>query len=580
MFHLLCVALVCGRWPIQQSKTCELYLTAPDLPALVAAYDQAPLVRLLRDEAVKTFLVKVGAPEDFDPKTSLLEQLEKLSISAGNEDVRGLLSSLRSLSCSLTTEGDGQSPTLLAKVAFDSTEAAERAKNLAATIAHVSVPGAEAGPEPSALLSLTPDEGVACAVRDAVLLVGTGASVKEALAEPGEESSARIVELEQRAAAILGAGEGATVFRFLISGDLGSLFTSLAASQNMLSNAGINVPPALVSMLSGEQVYRMQLRGDRFVLERFSSGEEAGALGFQPIDASWLGLVPDETMLVYETSMDGAALSKRLAELELLDPGISGPLGEVLSGLGPRLLSYIFPIAGPAVPKSFAWVDLKEPERFLEDAKAVFNTLNQRIAGLSLQTSERTMRLASGEKRKVELHQVTLPQQMQVGAMLTINPTFTIVGERLLVGNSSTEVRKELERILEGGQETNSAANPFAAQGFTFPEDARSVLLFDWNRQIETLLSLARVFMGFAGEDAPFEASDIPSAEVFAKYLRSTFHFSRAVEGGTYFWHESSFGPETWLLPLAGALFSDSEGPPEPASDTPPPEGEEPPGEN
>jgi hypothetical protein len=54
-----------------------------------------------------------------------------------------------------------------------------------------------------------------------------------------------------------------------------------------------------------------------------------------------------------------------------------------------------------------------------------------------------------------------------------------------------------------------------------------------------------------AGDMVPFDLNTLPDPKAFTKYLRPTFHVSRVTEGGTYRYHEASFGPETWLA-IAG----------------------------
>ena len=142
--------------------------------------------------------------------------------------------------------------------------------------------------------------------------------------------------------------------------------------------------------------------------------------------------------------------------------------------------------------------------------------------------------------------------------MIQISPSFAAVGKHLVFALNSMDVKEELRRTVGGEGETIvPGTSILSSLGFSLPAEARSVVVMDWAKLLGGIVSTVKAFAGMAGPEAmPFDLAKLPPPELFAQYLKPTFHFAKPTPGGTYRRNEASFGPETWLGLIGGGAMA------------------------
>lgn len=580
---ILCLCLALQGAPSQADLhpgRSDVYLEVPDVPAVLAAYEEAPLVKTARIEGVRELLSAL----DLDATITLRGALGLLAARfvAGGAD---LIDQARSCSFSLVMDGENTEEPFGAElvVAFSSADAARHALELALSS------GSPAGGLDVASLPdgrrFTSDalEGVQlwCATVGERLVLGAGSCAPADVAArlAGSQAGFGADANLRHARELLGPGEGTTVF--WMAGNRSPL--ALLRDTSLAGAADLGLADSF-DPLAGAHVMRMQMRGERFVTEVFSpGGKEHGALGGRPVDPAWLDRIPADVMLAYSTSADGAKLVPVLGGLLTTlsqalpagpDEAEGDPLSAILSGLGPGMAVYVFPLGGIGAPQTHAWIDAADPAAFTEKVTALCQRLAEEHPGVGTRTRDyKVTDPATDERVPFPVTSVTLPPDaLGLGPMFPIDPAFAEAKGGILFGLSSMHVKRELKRLY-GGADADEGTNPFRAHGFAVPADARSVVFMDWGLQIEKAFDLARALGGMMGDEAPVDVSTLPEAKTFTQYLRPTFDYTRDVEGGSYRRHESSFGPLTWGL-IAGGLFLGAESSEMPEAEPLPPGGE------
>jgi hypothetical protein len=302
--------------------------------------------------------------------------------------------------------------------------------------------------------------------------------------------------------------------------------------------------------------------------EADGEGEEeaAAASSHTDIQADWLADLPDDAMLSYAMTIDGAELAalvsgviQRVATVDSALGSIEEKLGFSLEGffegLGPRLLVSVQPIMGLGLPPTLLWVDSEDPAGFVQDFEALASAIGEVVPGVGARTRDyRIKNKDTGERITVPYTILTLPPDL-MGNMGMLSPkvAFAQLEGRLIFSLSSTALKGELKRILGGG--TPKMRDFLGKYDIDLPSGSRSLVVFDWGVFFSKLLLLAKMLGPMAGDALPFDLNLLPPPETFGRYLKPTLHLGRRVEGGFLREHRSPFGVLTWGGLVAGALI-------------------------
>lgn len=525
---LLTLAPLGGSHAELHPADATFFVEVPDAPALLAAYDRAPLLQMLADAKVREVLGGFGVPGDALEMGPALQAALTELLPEGVDPA--LITGATAVSMSLTLPSGEGEPRFHAIIDYPNAEmAAQVASAAEAMRAAERTDASEAGGEDVRVTA----EGSRVTATDLAAGVALGLDENAAF---------------QRCGSALGAGSGVTVLHGF------SRVSPYEAVEAASRAAGEPLDPqvGMLRDVGGMGRFRMQLRGDRFVSELFmpDDGERKGrVLGGQPVPSDWLASVPTGQMFVYSAALDGKAAAAHVAAL--FDGEAGKQIAALVERVGPGFVAYAEPIAGIGLPRSYSWIELKDPEGFQEELTALITEAGAMMPGLAANTrGYRVKDAATGERIEVPVTTIALPPEvMQQIPVPGLSPSFAVHDGKLLASLSSMHVKRELKRLYSG--EEASATNPLAQSGFSYPEDARSVIWMDWAAMIDGAVGLVRTFgpmlAGMAGGDVPFDFERIPPSETFTRFFRPTFHYSQRVEGGEYRYHEASFGPETWL---------------------------------
>lgn len=546
-------------------ESADVYLELGELPALWKAYEGAPLARLLRDEKVGGFLRGLGLQLEASP-AKLFEGLLASEFPASGVDAWFDGLEKASLSLGASTASDAPTWTLTAIADFAEPAQCEVAKQalFALASAHAPLEGQSAlGAERLTLDQ--PKLELWCRSDERRLILGGGATTPADVQarKDGAQGFAGDPSL-QRAQSAFAKASGATIFWYAQRRSPLELLSALFPGDPQLASARqalAKVPAG--DLLSGERALRMQLAGDRFVTEIFSSEPDKDAkhvLGNQPIQGAWLEPIPSKTMFAYASALDGAALANMLKGLLAKDEASSAALAalekklgfgveRIFGRLGPGLTVYSDAPAGPGLPEVRVWIDCSDPDAFQADLEQFVTAFGETMPGFTLRTrGYRVSNEATGAKIEIPVTTLTLPQEMAQLGPMSPSPSYARVGNKLVLALSSSNVKSELKRIHGGeGEPIVAGENIFVKRKVALPEDARSVVMMDWGSLIASALNMLKTLGPMLGDQLPFDLASLPQAYDVTQFFQPTYHYSRKVEGGTYRRNEGSFGPETWL---------------------------------
>jgi len=542
----------------------DLYLEFSDVAGLWKAYEQAPVVQFLRDERISGFLSGLGVQIDPSPQA-----LAKTALASAMPGADSWLDGLKSFSLSLTVPGsqaEGEAPYLLQAVA-DFAEPAQADALKAALLArapHEPLTAPLPGVERLMLGDSPADQPWIVSIGPRLIAGGGSAKVDDFAARSENKGPG----FAGKTPASFSKSSGTTVLWFHLSRPLLEILQSAEQESGDIAIDFLEQLPSEWNPVGSARTGRMQMVGDRFVTEMLSA--EKGAVPGKPIETSWLEPVPSGAMLVYSTAIDGEALGKQMRALAAKDEqqgaalaAIEQKLGfgpeRVLARLGPALTVYAMPVTGLGLPETRVWVDCADPAAFQADLEALLNALGEIQPGFAAKSRPyKVKNEKTQEKTEVPVVSITLPPGMaDLGPMFSIAPSFSPVGKKLIFALSQLAVKDELKRVYGAeGEPITPGANPLAARGFALPEGALSVVLMDWGKLFAGLMNVAKSMGPLIGDALPFDVAKLPPGEVFTQYLKPTFHYSKPVEGGRYRRNEASFGAETWLGVVGGALMT------------------------
>jgi hypothetical protein len=549
----------------------DVYLELGNVNALLPALERAPLVQFLRDESLAPLFEQLGQA----PSQPLKDQIQGLLAQAWPEsNAPAWFPGLGSVSVSITAVGpETDERASIAMQAVADLATAEQAEALRAALvaeapAHEPYPG---GPEGTLLLKMgeTPADHLWCAVAGTRLVLGGTGTAPADFTARAEKAGGGLASQErfQRQLAALEEPSGTPVLWFALARSISEIATT--AQGEDVEDPGFDFLakiPGDLNPLGSARVARTQLVGERYVTEMISApvpGESTG----RPVDAAWLEPVPPGSMIVYASAFDGAAAGKRMRELLATDEqstaalaAIEQKLGfgpeRVLARLGPGLTAYSAPLAGLGLPDMRVWIDCADPAAFTADFEALVGALGETLPGFTAKTRPYKLKVPGSDTRlEVPVTTLTLPQGLVQIPMISLTPSFAPVGERLVFGLNSMDVKNELKRVHSGeGEPIVAGAKPLDALGFGVPEGALSVFVMDWGKLLGSAVTTFQGIAQMAGPEAfPFDLKMLPSAELFTKHFKPTFHYSKQVPAGVYRRNEASFGPEAWFGLFAGA---------------------------
>ncbi|MSR63853.1 MAG: hypothetical protein EXS08_15620 [Planctomycetes bacterium] len=579
MIHsiLLSLALATQGTPVHADlhpAEADIYVELGDVSSLLTLLDGAPMLHLLRDARLKPLFDEVGQ----SPERPLGELVQLgLSMVAPQPKSEAWLGGLKTVSFSLVALGPGsetQPPVGFELVAdFTTAEQAAALQSflLAEAPKHEALSASLPGVELLHFGASTREDAWSVAVGPRVIAGSSATKVDDYVARAAKKGGGLAGhETFQKQLAMLEKPTGAPLLWFALSRPAVEIFKTLQKpGEGQEQLAFLDQIPSDLNPLASPRMARMQMVGERFVTEL--CGADDGSLSAQkPVDPAWLEPVPKDSMLVYASAFDGASAGKRMRALLAKDEQSAATLAaletklgfgpeRVLARLGPGLTTYVGPLQGLGLPKTFAWLDCEDPPAFTADFEALIKALGETLPGFAIKTKPYKVKKAGTEEKvEIPLTTVTLPPGMNQIPMIQISPSFAAVGKRLVFALNSMDVKEELRRTIGGeGEAIVPGTNMLSSLGFSLPAEARSVIVMDWAKLLGGIVSTVKAFAGMAGPEAmPFDLAKLPPPELFTQYLKPTFHFAKPASGGTYRRNEASFGPETWLGLIGGGALA------------------------
>ncbi|MAF64996.1 MAG: hypothetical protein CMJ84_04960 [Planctomycetes bacterium] len=609
---LLCLpaSLSAGEHAVLHPADATLYLELPDISAAVAAYCDAPLLRVLTGAGLSSAVAgvrRLPEPEGFDlaaaARSAVEDRLEDLPWEAR----RGLelVATAQSASISLRAGNDGALIAALAGgellgggIPYGALHALEGGGFLVV----LELPSADASGEAVYLMEgglgaagVLPDTenmallGESAKVRrysipsgagdielwftrvGARLLLGGGTTTPESVATRAADPSApfSIASTADRGAARAAFGEtgGAPIYEAVVRVEgVSDLVASLVGSR--FPDAEYAGRTLARNFFYGDRLLchrRVQLTDGRFVTDSFTP-EGTGILGSQPLDAQSFAMLPAEAVGAWAADLDADALAELIetliADLSGMDPefvlssleaGFGFRFSEDLFGsLGRRMVFYCMPITGIALPKLVLAVELEDAAAFERGVSGLAAFLEE-VAGDELSLSTKPY-------RKTPLVTLTpagggAPSGGGAAAMMAgmFSPQLAIgvLGDRALFALNSLHVKREVKRLLRENTERHLAAEA----GF-FPSGVVDAGHTDWGAIVggfyEAARALAPMAGQFTGGELPVDLTALPDGKLLTEHLQPSVSWNLAVEGGVLRHRESSFGPETHLGLAAG----------------------------
>lgn len=516
----------------------NLYVEAPDVDAVTAAYEQAPVIQFLHDERVILFAAKVSgeAPEGFDIDEMLRrrwdEALHHLPAELAHLD--GVLRDLQCFSFSisgveldglseLVLAGEGEmTPELMERLGrvqarvvldFGSKQSSEQAMSLLETVANkaegaLRKPALDTeGVDADAALVVSAPGGSGFDVwaiqRGGRVLLGAGiAAFANYLA--GGPSLADEASYEENTSHLLDA-RGTTVTRtyFRIDG-LSEFGKTLSAMGEMPAPVVEAISFLLRTVAPGGQVEvssQTRLIGERFVSETFRRDHGEGATifdiaGNRPVTPGSFRMVPEEAVACWATTLDKSGMRAFLsASLEALSGGDpeaqlealaerydTRPDRDLIDSLGDEFVVYTMPFAGIGMPKAFVAIELVDPVAFARGVEGLGAILVD-VTGGAVSFQAKPYRKLPFFSFAPGMDLTELAGGGAAGGFTRMTPAFVsmnaaigVVEDRAVISLSDMYTKREMKRLLkhEGG------THPLAASGGVIPEGAVSYGTTDW----------------------------------------------------------------------------------------------------
>lgn len=532
-----------------------LYVELGDVQGLLKAYQGAPLLKLVNDERIKSLVTEAGLPFEGSPQGLLA-----MATADADPQVAQLLTSLKGVSMSASMRTGSEVPVAVEVVlGFADAAQAAGARDMIVGMAPNHEPVTSTLPGVQRVWGATPAQGGWVAVSGANLVLGGGAlPLEEYVGRSGGEGDDLAKHWKTPAA--FGGSAGTTIgwFAFRSSPELVGMLSAMTGGKLAM------LPPDM-NPLGTSCVGRMQMVGDRFVTELFGEKKSDAP----PIDPSWLAPVPDEAMFVFSRAVKGAQAATKIRELLAKDPNTAAMLSSIeekvgfgperlFAHLGPGMTAYLMPLAGMGLPESRLWIDCDDPAAFQTDLETFFTAMADVLPGYEVKSRPYKVKNAAGERVEYPVVTISLPNDIaQMNPMISLSPSFTVVGKKLVFALNSLDIKSELKRLYgEEAVTIDPAHSPLTAAGLKLPAGAQTVVMMDWAKLLKGVYDTAKMFASMQGDALPIDPAKLPPGEIFGEYLKPTLFTSTPVEGGQYRRNEASFGPEILGALTFGAAYA------------------------
>lgn len=548
----------------------DLYAEVPDMGAAIAAYANAPAVKLVSSEGAAN-IAALAKDVGFDLQT-MAGSLLPVADPARPNDRWWPWSAARKASFSVSgierapgTGGTAPETSGWMVCDFTALDAAEQAEK-----ALVAMGGKD--PKPAGDVTASgitakvneigsPFESIASkawlARFDTRLVLGVGAAKPEDYAARAAAAGGGLVVAWNANGAdkMLGAPKGVTVLEIL--SDMDDL-PAFAADSAALSYPALFLAP----FLSAKGRWRIELQGDRFVTNgvyepRGKAVDVLGAFGATPVPASTIRFLPPESVGTWITDVDAAKAESAIGAL------LRGPLGEttlaapaegeprLADGLKSSMAVSLLPFQSlmSPTPRVLLTLELADAAKFqagldawLARAKAAYPEIQierkpyRKVPTITLSSS----------KDKEE------PQGAPGGgggspfggaSLEPTRATIAVLEDRVIFASAPSVARDEIKRL----QDKSDVAPHAATQKVERPADAFEVSTMDWGTFLAKVYDGVRGLAPMLGQnlEKPIDIEKLPtSAQLFAPFRPST-SWARRVDGRIVVHSESSFGPET-----------------------------------
>ncbi len=609
-FALALPALAGGDHAALHPATANYYFEVPDVPTAIAAYREAPLVRLFQDEEIGA-LVRKFAGEDASLGSLMREVVEEGLGEAYPRvaELAALIARVRSASLSVSGLGEGefdfasleQDPEglleqvgLLAVLEFpDGASARDLIESVGGwsdtppqpTGAVVRLMGEESEVLEWPLTSGEGGPAVWIVPFDRYLAVGLGATTPAQLEQRGRGEGTALIAAESFRVGLdhFDAPEGAVLLESFTNFETEPFYVEFLR-ENLGKGAGA-VEWLISDLLPTGRILartRIRLVEGRFVSEGYAQplddpGTLARVFQTKPVSPAALTRVHPESVGVWATTFDASALSQNLVRVvaRLTDStpeefrarmreahGLD--VDSIFGALGDDVTFYLMPISGPTLPKVYAAVEITDPAEVERGLTALGELLTEKTGGLVVAESKPYRKVPIVEFRP-DLDKILArfeEREEDAPVPLKITPTFfvpqlafAVLPDRVLLALSPIHVKREVRRLVKGQDLPHPAVT---AEGL-YPPEATYTGYLDWGSIFEGIYGAVTAFLPLMASslDMPIDVSDLPDGSLFRRYFRPSISWSVNDGGVRYVYEESSFGPEVQLFltaALAGSL--------------------------
>jgi len=602
-FVLILTQTVGGHAVLHPSDA-NLYLELPDLPGMLAAYEDAPLVKLLADPELGRFVAGFagedpetfrldrvvrdaiadgieGLPLEAQHALELLQSAEAVSLSLGSGDV---LAVARDLAEGVISEEEFgfimlEEVGALIVVEFSDADSAVAAEELLTTAIASAHTGLIKSARTRSLL------GTECEVHDyalgtedtAQVLFWTGASAGKLLIGFGrstpEELSSRADHPQaalqgdagfQRGRAAFRVEHGAAIYECFFRLEGMTELVMLGMFEEAAEDRAL-VRAILEHLLPADRVEThsiTRLVGGRFVsesLESTAAGDPGPVCCTGPVGPDSFDMIPADAVGLWVTNIDPAALRR---EVTTLLAGLTGQDAatlfaeaqakwgldpeDVFGSLGERMAFYCLPLSGLTLPKVHVALELKDPaafERGVDGLGAIVAELTEGEVKVDSKPYRKTPVICLAPKKGLgEMASASGgPPQLAMLAPAFLDPQLSIaVLPDRAVLGISPTYVKREIKRLLG--DADSARHPLASSAGAFPADAVAVGYADWGALIGGVYNAARSFLPMVAQMAGPEFPFDPTDLPEAELI--TKHFQPSI---------------SWRRRVEGGLYAYSE---------------------
>lgn len=560
----------------------DVYIEASDVASLVKAYAQAPVVQLMSDPATGK-IADLAKELGFDVRATL-QDLLPIADATRPDDRFWPWSAASAISISVSElNPNTASAEVKSKIGrgwivvdFKDSSAAEQAVKAAVAMSGVERDTAEVAPT----LSIDTRQvtvtrlanaalGRAWLAQDGTRLIGgfggvDPSEIANRIAKPESSFIEKHKQLVDEAS--FKSNCGVTIVRAwseLVELPL-AWMPEMSATDAVLVNT---FAPAFLPFVGQKGRYRLQLCGDRFVSESFV--ERIGAA--KQLDDLYLhgaGDIPPATARMVPKDAVGVWLMKiQPAQFEaLMERTLTGMNGaaalkpddkapKISAAVGDSAVMFMPPISPASLTQgevaSIAAQVLAVP---LIDGAAFKIALEAWIERAKV--ADPKLKVENKPYHKRPMYTFTFGGSSDdAGAESAVKPTITILADRVLVTTNRKNAYSEVRRL----EAPSTEAHPLAAEG-ALQKGAFEVSTMDWAATLGKLYETGRGLLPMfsQGREQPIDVEALPTALQLFRFFRPSLSFSQRIEGKTYTYSESSFGPEVPVLALTLAVIGRS----------------------